>query len=49
VRRTRSRDKVIEDKVQLAADELELVTGFLEEEVAERQGLERALAQRPDA
>ena len=47
VQRALSQNDVIEEKVQEAADELQVVTGLLEEEVAQRERLERELARRP--
>ena len=47
VQRALSQNDVIEEKVQEAADELKVVTGLLEEEVAQRERLERELASRP--
>ena len=49
VRRALSQNEAIEGKVQEAADELQVVTELLEEEVAERERLERELASRPPA
>lgn len=47
VKRALSQNEVIEDKVQEAADELQAVSELLDEEVAERERLERELASRP--
>jgi hypothetical protein len=47
VRRALSQNEVIEEKVQEAAEELQVVSDLLEEEVAERERLERELASRP--
>ena len=47
VRRALSQNEAIEEKVQEAADELQVVTDLLQEEVAERERLERELASRP--
>jgi phosphoglycerate-specific signal transduction histidine kinase len=47
VRRALSQNEAIEGKVQEAADELQVVKDLLEEEVAERERLERELASRP--
>ena len=47
VQRALAQNDAIEDKVQKAADELLVVTELLEEEVAERERLERELANRP--
>jgi hypothetical protein len=41
VARALTQNEVIEEKVQVAADELLVVTELLEEEVAERKRLER--------
>ena len=49
VQRALSRNETIEGKVQEAADELQAVTQLLDEEVAERERLERELASRPPA
>lgn len=49
VQRALLQNDAIEDKVQEAADELQAVTELLEEEVAERERLERELANRPQA
>ncbi len=49
VRRALSQNEAIEEKVQEAADELQVVKDLLDEEVAERQRLERELASRPPA
>lgn len=49
VQRALSQNEVIEEKVQDAADELKVVTELLDEEVAERERLERELASRPPA
>ena len=42
-----SQNEAIEGKVLEAADELQVVTELLDEEVAERERLERELASRP--
>jgi C4-dicarboxylate-specific signal transduction histidine kinase len=42
-----SQNEAIEEKVQEAADELQVVTDLLQEEVAERERLEQELARRP--
>jgi hypothetical protein len=47
VQRALTQNGVIEEKVQEAADELQVVTELLEEETAERERLERELARRP--
>ena len=47
VRRALSQSEAIEGKVQEAADELQVVSDLLQEEVAERERLERELASRP--
>ena len=47
VQRVLSQNEVIEIKVQEAADELQQVTALLDEEVAQRERLERELASRP--
>jgi hypothetical protein len=47
VQRALSQNEVIGEKVQEAADELQVVTDLLQEEVAERERLERELASRP--
>lgn len=47
VRWALSQNEAIEGKVQEAADKLQVVTDLLEEEVAERERLERELAGRP--
>jgi hypothetical protein len=47
VQRALSQNEVVEEKVQEAADELQVVTALLKEEVAERERLERELASRP--
>lgn len=47
VRRALAQNEAIEDRVQEAAVELEVVTDLLAEETAERQRLERELASRP--
>ncbi|MDB5941761.1 MAG: hypothetical protein JWQ13_1327 [Ramlibacter sp.] len=47
VQRALSQNVAIEGKVLEAADELQVVTELLEEEVAERERLERELASRP--
>lgn len=49
VQRVLSQDEVIESKVQDAADELEQVIELLDEEVAQRERLQRELASRPAA
>ena len=49
VRRALSQNEVIEEKVQQAADELQVVSDLLQEETAERERLERELANRPPA
>jgi hypothetical protein len=46
VRHALSQNGVIEEKVQEAAEELQVVTELLQEEVAERERLERELASR---
>lgn len=47
VRRALSQNEAIEEKVQEAAEELQLVKDLLAEEVAERERLEQELASRP--
>ena len=47
VQRALSQNEAIEEKVQEAADELRVVSDLLQEEVAERERLERELASRP--
>jgi hypothetical protein len=47
VRRALSQNEAIEEKVQEAADELQVVKEMLDVEVAERERLERELASRP--
>ena len=47
VRHALAQNEVIEEKVQQAAAELEEVRELLEDEVAERERLERELARRP--
>ena len=47
VQRALSQNEAIEEKVQEAADELQVVTNLLAEEVAERERLEQELANRP--
>lgn len=47
VQRALSQNEAIEGKVQEAADELQVVTDLLAEEVAERERLEQELARRP--
>lgn len=47
VQRALSQNEAIEGKVQEAADELQVVSDLLQEEVAERERLERELASRP--
>lgn len=47
VRRALSQNEAIEEKVQEAADKLQVVTDLLQEEVAQRERLERELARRP--
>lgn len=47
VQRALSQNGVIEEKVQEAAEELQVVKDLLQEEVAERERLERELARRP--
>ncbi|GAC1601749.1 MAG: hypothetical protein NVS3B2_04880 [Ramlibacter sp.] len=47
VQRALSQNEVIEVKVQEAADELQQVTELLDEEVTQRERLERELASRP--
>ena len=47
VQRALSQNEAIEEKVQEAADELKVVNDLLQEEVAERERLERELASRP--
>lgn len=42
-------NEAIEEKVQEAADELKVVSDLLQEEVAQRERLERELASRPPA
>ena len=49
VQRALNQNEAIEEKVQEAADELKVVTDLLDEEVAERERLERELASRPAA
>ena len=49
VQRALTQTEVIEVKVQEAADELQVVSDLLQEEVAERERLERELASRPAA
>lgn len=49
VKRVLIQNEVIEDKVQQAAEELQVVTELLQEEVAERERLERELENRPPA
>ena len=49
VQRALNQNEAIEEKVQEAADELQVVTDLLDEEVAERERLERELASRPPA
>lgn len=49
VQRALSHNGVIEEKVQQAADELQVVKDLLQEEVAERERLERELERRPPA
>jgi hypothetical protein len=49
VQRVLSQNEVIESKVQDAADELQPVIELLDEEVAQRERLERELASRPAA
>lgn len=49
VRRALTQNEVIEVKVQEAANELQVVNDLLQEEVAERERLERELASRPAA
>jgi hypothetical protein len=49
VQRVLSQNEAIETKVQEAADELQQVTELLDEEVAQRERLERELASRPPA
>ncbi len=47
VRQALAQNEVIEETVQHAAEELQAVTELLEDEVAERERLERELASRP--
>jgi hypothetical protein len=47
VQRALSQNEAIEEKVQEAADELQVVKELLAEEVAERERLEQELANRP--
>lgn len=47
VRRALSQNEAIEERVQEAADKLQVVTDLLAEEVAERERLEQELARRP--
>ena len=47
VQRALSQNGAIEEKVQEAADELQVVSDLLAEEVAERERLEQELANRP--
>ena len=47
VQRALTQNEAIEEKVQEAADELQVVTDLLAEETAERERLERELANRP--
>lgn len=49
VQRALMQNEVIEVKVQEAANELQAVSDLLQEEVAERERLERELASRPSA
>ncbi len=49
VRRALTQNEAIEEKVQEAANELQVVSDLLQEEVAERERLERELAGRPAA
>ena len=44
-----TQNEAIEEKVQEAAEELQVVTDLLQEEVAERERLEQELANRPPA
>lgn len=47
VRRALSQNEAIEEKVQEAADELQVVSDLLKEETAQRERLEHELASRP--
>lgn len=47
VRRALSQNEAIEEKVQQAADQLQVVSDLLQEETAERERLERELSGRP--
>jgi hypothetical protein len=47
VQRALTQNGAIEEKVQEAADELQVVSDLLNDEVAERERLERELANRP--
>jgi hypothetical protein len=49
VQRALSQNEAIEEKVQEAADKLQVVTDLLHEEVAQRERLERELAGRPQS
>lgn len=49
IRRALTQNETIEEKVQEAASELQVVSDLLQEEVAERERLERELASRPGA
>lgn len=49
VQRALTQNEAIEEKVQEAANELQVVSDLLQEEVAERERLERELASRPAA
>ncbi len=49
VQRALTQNEAIEVKVQEAANELQVVNDLLQEEVAERERLERELASRPAA
>lgn len=49
VQRALTQNEVVEVKVQEAANELQVVNDLLQEEVAERERLERELASRPAA
>lgn len=49
VQRALAQNEAIEEKVQDAAEELEVVSDLLKEEVAERERLEHKLASRPPA
>ena len=49
VQQALSQNEAIEEKVQEAANELQVVHALLDQEVAERERLERELASRPPA